>query len=245
VRASDGALLGSAIIHSGPDFDRERPDVAFLADWNEYLIVYTCEDPAGNRQVRGKLAPADLSGVGSDPEITIAAAVADDYWPAVEAHGDGFLVAWARRQGTPAAVQIRARRVSSSGIPQGGASGFLINGFSQLPGGYVTDVQFAGEQGFLVGWNHSDSSSVTGPDHHGRFVELGEDQPAYLEFPTFSTVGWDQWGSFACNEAGRCLIAAEITDGVDARFVSAWRAHIDGFEDGGFGGWDAVVGAIP
>lgn len=244
VRASDGALLGAAVVESGTDFDRSQPKAAYLAARDDYLIAYTCEDASGDRQVRAKVVADDLVGVGTSPEVVIASPPVDDYAPAVGAEGDGYLVAWARRQGTPAATQIRARRVSGDGVPIGSTSGFLVNDFAGLPSGSVTDVRFAGEQGFLVGWVHNDSSSPTGADQHGRYVELGDDQPAYLEFPALATSDWDQWGPFACRSSGQCLIAVEVTGGVDARFITAWRVHGDGFEDGSFAGWDAVVGAV-
>jgi hypothetical protein len=38
---------------------------------------------------------------------------------------------------------------------------------------------------------------------------------------------------------------ASVAEGVDARFFSGWLLQQDGFEDGGFGGWTVVVGAVP
>ena len=222
VRAADGVLLGSAVVATGSDGDRSAIRGAHLSGRNQYLLVYDFEDPADNEEVHAKLAPGDLSGVGAASELILASGSGDHSSPVVAAEGDEYLVAWTYYDASwpHETTEIRARRFAGDGTPLGPAGGFLVDEFAGAKGISTRQVRFAGEQGFLVGWFYSDPSCPTGGDLHGRFVELGADQAAGLEFPT-----------------------VEDFDGVDASFVSAWRTHADGFEDGGFGGWSTVAGA--
>ena len=247
VRASDGAPLGSAVIATGSDGDRDGIRLAHLTGRDQYLLVYDFEDPAENEEVRAKLAPGDLSGVGAAPELILASGSGDHRAPAAAAEGDEYLVAWTYYDDNwpNLTTEIRARRFAGDGTPLGPAGGFLVDEFQGARGIQTRQVRFAGEQGFLIGWYYNDPSCPTGGDLHGRFVEFGADQAAYLEFPTVATDNSDQPGYFACAGSGQCMILTDDNDGVDVHFATAWRTHTDGFEDGGFGGWSVVVGNIP
>ena len=247
VRAGDGAVLGSAIVATGSDGDRTRVHAAHLPGRDQYLLVFGFEDLAENEEVHAKLAPGNLSGVGAASELILAAGGGDHLAPVVAAEGDEYLVAWAYWDDTwpHLTTEIRARRFAGDGTPLGPTGGFLVDEFQGAQGIQTRGVRFAGEQGYLIGWSYSDNRTPTGIDLHGRFVESGADQAAYTEFPTIATVNWDQLGHFACRSTGLCMVLVDDFEGVKARFVTAWRAHVDGFEDGGFGGWSAVVGATP
>ncbi len=247
VRASDGLLLGSAIVATGADGDRGMIRAAHLAGRDQYLLVYNFEDLLENEQARAKFAHGDLSGVAAAPELVLSTGPGEGSVPVVGAQGDEYLVAWRYTDDAwpPTTTEVRTRRFAGDGTPLGPPGGFLIDEFEGTATIQVRQVRFAGEQGFLVGWYYSDSRCATGVDQHGRFVEFGADQAAYLEFPAVATTDHDGPGYFACSEAGQCMILTEYSDGVKARFVTAWRAHTDGFEDGGFGGWTSVTGASP
>jgi len=246
VRASDGVLLGSAVVATGTDGDRDGIRPAHLAGRDQYLLVYDFEDLAENEEVRAKLAPGDLVGVGAAPELILASGLGDHRAPVVAAEGDEYLVAWTYYDDNwpNLTTEIRARRFAGDGTPLGPAGGFLVDEFAAAGGIQTRQVQFAGEQGFLIGWYYRDPNGSDG-DLHGRFVEVGTDQAAFLEFPTVSTDSLDQPGYFACADSGQCMVLTEDNEGVDVYFTTAWRALVDGFEDGGYGGWSVVVGDIP
>lgn len=246
VRESDGAVLGSAIVASGSDGERTGVRAAHLPGQDRYMIVFDHEDSLDEQEIHAKFANGNLAGVGAAPEIVVAGGGGQDSGPAVGAHGDDFLVAWRHEDDWPPTFsEVRARRFAGDGTPLGPAGGFLVDEFEGVAGIRVREVEYAGDQGFLIGWYYSDDRSPTGKDHHGRFVESGADQAAYTEFPTLATSEWDREGFLTCAAFGRCMILAETFDGVTVRFVSAWRTLTDGFEDGTFDGWSAVVGAAP
>jgi hypothetical protein len=242
VRADNGLLLSSAIVATGSDGERTWPRVAHLADRDQYLVTYTFEDATEDEEVRAKIAAGDLLGVGSGPELSIAATVGNDRYAGVGAHGDGYLVAWLHQENSFVNGEIRARRLAGDGSPLGTSGGFLVSGFPDTLGGVVSGVRFNGDQGFFVGWGNRTAGDT---DQHGRYVELGSDEAAFFEFPSFATQDWDGPGRFACNGTGQCLVVCRIQAGVHAGFVTAWRVLSDGFEDGTVGGWSVVVGASP
>ena len=247
VRAADGVVLGSAIVATGADGDRDGIRPAHLAGRDQYLLVFDFEDLAENQEVHAKLAPGDLSGVGAAPELVLASGSGDHRAPVAAAEGDEYLVAWTYYDDNwpNLTTEIRARRFAGDGTPLGPAGGFLVDEFQDARGIQTRQVQFAGEQGFFIGWYYSDPRCPTGSDQHGRFVELGADHAAYLEFPTVATTNWDLPGYVACAASGQCMVLTETNDGVDAHFATAWRAHTGSFEDGTLDGWSAVVGAAP
>jgi len=247
VRASDGVLLGSAVVATGTDGDRDGIRPAHLASRDQFLLVYDFEDLAENEEVHAKLAPGDLSGVGAAPELILASGSGDHRAPVVAAEDDEYLVAWTYYDDNwpNLTTEVRARRFAGDGTPLGPSGGFLVDEFEGARGIQTRQVWFAGEQGFFIGWYYSDPACPTGGDQHGRFVEFDADQAAYLEFPTVATTDSDGPGYVACAVSGQCMVLTEDNLGVDAHIVTAWRAHTDGFEDGGYGGWSVVVGNIP
>lgn len=241
VQASNGALLSWANIATGTDGNRRDLRAAHLSERDQYLLVYEFWSAATGYEIRAKIAPGNLSGVSVAPEITIAASSANDELPAVAAGGDQYLVAWLHTENVLGASGIRARAVSGDGTPIGGINGFRVSEFLH-PAGYTMPlVHFAGEHGFLVGWDHDDSTTLTMEDTHGRFVELDSDQAAFLEFPTYATVDWDYFGHFACSGRGDCLMLRDGLTGIDGRFVVGWRIFSDGFEISDTSGWSSTT----
>lgn len=240
-----GVVVGSTVVASSAGIDRTYVMAAHLAGRDQYLITYTCEDPADYLEIRAKIAPGDLAGVAGAPEIGIATNTGLDEISAVGAQGDEYLVAWRRLSASTASVQVRARRVSGDGVPQGSADGFPVSNFLDNASTVTAAVDHAGDQGFLVGWEHLDNSSPTGSDQHGRYVVPGTDAASFLEFPTHDAGGGEQGGRFACRDNGQCLVLADVQNGVDARLVTSWTVQVEGFEGGTIDGWDDVVGWVP
>ncbi|MEJ2581460.1 MAG: hypothetical protein P8127_07475 [Acidobacteriota bacterium] len=245
VRASDGALLTWANVATGSDGGRTSLRAAHLAGRDQYLLVYNFAPTAGDPEIRAKIAPGHLGGVSPAPEMTIASTLTSYESPAVAAIDDDYLVVWSHLDVSNVGG-IRARRVSGDGSPQGPAGGFRVSEFEHNVVAYsVPLVEFAGQQGFLVGWDHDDAATPTQEDLHGRFVEPGMDHASFTEFPTWATIDWDFFGHFACSRTGQCLSLRDGMTGIDGRFVWAWLVFAHGFDEGTFEGWSQVVGATP
>ena len=241
VQASNGALLSWANIATGTDGNRQDLRAAHLSERDQYLLVYEFSSAATGYEIRAKIAPGNLSGVSVASEIAIAVGSLGNGTPAVAAGGDQYLVAWLHTENVLGASGIRARAVSGDGTPIGGINGFRVSEFLH-PATYTMPlVHFAGEQGFLVGWDHDDPTTLTTEDTHGRFVELDSDQAAFLEYPTYATVDGDYFGHFACSGRGECLMLRNGPTGIDGRFVVGWRIFSDGFEISDTSGWSSTT----
>lgn len=246
VRASDGALLSWANVATGSDGSRSSLRAAHLAGRDQYLLVYNFDPTLGDGEIRAKIAPGHLGGVSPAPEMTIASNMANFDFPAVAGIDDDYLVVWLHWDSVSNASGIRARRVAGDGSPLGSADGFPVSGIEHPGIAHSRPlVEFAGRQGFLVGWDHDDSETPTQEDLHGRFVEPRMDFASFTEFPTWATTDWDFYGHFACSGTGQCLSLRNGSTGIDGRFLWTWQVFAHGFEEGNFEGWSQAVGVTP
>lgn len=168
------ASLSWANVATGPEF-RMDPHVAFDEAARKYLITYNREASLGF-DIAAKSAVANLLGVSVAPEIEVYATTGDDASGNELASADGeFLVAWTNDTTATSDIDIRARRVSGDGVPQGPGTGFTVETFQSVTswGGQVGDVSQVPGYGYVVVWS-TPGGSV---DLWGCSVLTGHDAP--------------------------------------------------------------------
>lgn len=148
------ASLSWANVATGPEF-RMDPHVAFDEAGGKYLITYSREATMAF-DIAAKSAVASLLGVSVAPEIEVCAGTGCDTYGNELASANGeFLVAWTNDTAATNDIDIRARRVSGEGVPQGPNTGFAIETFQSVTswGGQVGDVSHVPGYGYVVVWS--------------------------------------------------------------------------------------------
>lgn len=173
------------------------------------LIAFTYGDSAtGGQTLRAKWVLQDLSDVGTSPMFIISPSYTATT-AAVSTSPYGYLVSWSLS--TPAPDQVRARRVTSDGVPLGSDAGFAVSGT------YTTNIEppqqaHANVRGFgqqLVAWL-IDSG---GPRKlMGRYVQDGA---LGAEFQISAGANDKSDVAVACSANGSCMVVSGIQDGLD------------------------------
>jgi hypothetical protein len=205
VRAEDGALLSWRNLATGANEKRQSPDVAYYPARDEYLVVY--EYIKGTtREVRGSRFNYHMGTVY--PEFAISDQ--SDYpSEATVAAGPGeYLVLWGTyTAGTD--YNIRGRRVSGDGMPQGASAGFDIAGAGTTQGYRHPDVSYSEPFGYLVAMEFGHSNART--DVVARIVMPEQDSATGELFPLFDFPDYQYSPRVACSPHGQCLIVERDT----------------------------------
>jgi hypothetical protein len=172
------ASLSWANVSTGAEF-RTYPHVAFDHSSRHYLITYNRWSPEFH--VVAKLAVASLLGVSVAPEIEVCATSDDAMGNDVASANGEFLVVWTHQEFGTSNVDIRARRVSNGGVPQGAATGFVVESYSAVTswGGFGGDVSRVPGYGYIVVW----SNPGTAVDVWGCSILNGQDGTWGNPFP--------------------------------------------------------------
>lgn len=234
VRASDGQLIGQNTVASGMGGARTWPAVAYSAaayDGNGgYLVAYTHQNTATyEMEIRSKSARADLAGLWPSPEITVCPTGNRQDRPVVAAGPDEYLVIWSETILDPSGVQVRGRRMSTDGTPQGGPAGFDVGEVDTI---HEADRQLAlayGEgYGYLATWHFEEP----GPTDtiYGRYALAGQDSASGSQFAIASLPHTESFPAVACAPSGDCLVVYSWWDGSDrdirGRFVRPRRIYL-------------------
>jgi hypothetical protein len=226
LKASDGTLQSGGVpIAAGVGQYRRQPDVAYNPDRNNYLVVYSYEEPASSGcSIPARIASADLLVLSR--EFRVGANPGCGYEPAVATGPGEYLVVWSTSD------QVYGRRVGAEGMPRGPSGGFALPSTAPAPNRRNPDVAYRAGFGYLATWWQFQESSEEG-DVYGRFVLPGGDQAAGSEFLMDGSVQYQGRPSVACAPGGNCLVAEEhipTTDPGDleirGRLVGLWRSHL-------------------
>ncbi len=161
-----------ANVATGPEF-RITPHVAFDRSSRKYLITYNIQNPG--LHVAAKLAVPNLLGISVAPEIDVCVTADDALGNGVATANGEFLVVWTHLPFGTSDVDIRARRVSNGGGPQGPAAGFPIETYQSVTswGSFGGDVSPVPGYGFVVVWSTPGSTA----DVWGSSILTGNDAP--------------------------------------------------------------------
>lgn len=224
VRGSDGALLSQNTVASDLLLARNMPSVAYspaaYSGNGGYFIAYQYLDTVSYaKEIRGKVAPGDLFGLYTNPEISIC--TTNYPWEPIAAYGDEqYLVSW--WASVPGGTQVRGRRVGNDGTPQGSAHGFSISTAYSAGPYRPSALAHGAAQGYLVVWL-DDGSGPSLEDVHGGYVMDGQDSAAGDPFAIDDTAPSQDTPSVACAPYGGCLVAYmwwNVTDwDIGARLV--------------------------
>jgi hypothetical protein len=218
---------GSGVnIATGAGQQRVFPDVAYNQARNQYLVVYTF-DIGSDGHIYGKVASANLGTLGS--EIAICNDSNDQYFPAVAAGPDEYLVVWEDGTWGTNDYDIYARRVSGAGVPEGPAGGFAV-AFTTSNLHVEPAVSYGSVYGYLVTWRYA-SGGASGDDIYARRVRAGADAAWGSEFAIDNDDYPQRTPAVACGTSGDCLVVeADSWPGSDyeirARFVLARRVYV-------------------
>ncbi len=234
VRASDGHLISQNTVASGMDGERTFPSVAYSPAAYDgsggYLIAYFYHDMATyEMEIRSKPTRAELAELWPSPEITVCPNGNAQDQPVVAAGPGEYLVIWAETILDPFGRQVRGRRMSTDGTPQGDPAGFSIGGIDTVD---ELEQQFAlayGERyGYLATWHFEEPSP---PDTiYGRYVLAGRDSTSGGQFAVASLSHMDSDPAVACEPSGDCLVVYSWWNGGDydikGRFVRLYRIYV-------------------
>jgi len=168
--SATGELIGDPFRVCGAGalgFDH-APAIAW--DGSETLVVWSDgrNDADRGTDVYGRRVSADGAPQGADFRISGTNAVADEYNPAVAWNGTGYLVVWEdSRDDAARGVDVRGRRVSAAGAPEG--KDFRISGTSATADDNAPAVA-SGSGNFLVVWQDSRMLPDRQLDIYGRVV---------------------------------------------------------------------------
>jgi hypothetical protein len=233
VRASDGQLVGQSTVASGMDGARTWPSVTYSPAAYDgaggYLIAYSYQNTATYAvEIRSKPARADLAGLWSSPETTVCPTGNGQYQPVVAAGPGEYLVIWAETIPDPSGKQVRGRRLSLDGTPQGDPVGFDIGEVDTVDELYQQFALAYGDiYGYLATWHFEESSP---PDTlYGRYVLAGQDSASDDQFAVASISHTNTYPAVACEPSGDCLVVNSWWDGgdydIEGRFVRLHRVY--------------------
>jgi hypothetical protein len=195
----NGSGIDNAAIVSGSGEYRGFPDVAYDAEYNRYLIVYSNEGPFLPR-ILGKTVSADLSSFSPDFHYN------DDnvlgYEAEISCGLKDCLVVWSGGF----AGYVKARRVSHDATPLGPTGGFEIAGVIKDVIQRNPNVSIFNPWGYLVTWDYFVTTTADHGDVYGRVVAFGRDKPMDLEFPIDDRKYFEGDSSLACDPTGSCLL---------------------------------------
>lgn len=195
-----GSLVGSAILAAGDPYSCYfEPDVAYIEQYNHYLVVYGAEFPFIPR-ILGKTISADLSSLS--PEFHYNDDEVIGYNPDIACSLNECLVSW----GSGTHGYVKARRVSLDGTPLGPFGGFEIGHTIENIHKRVPSVSLFNPWGYLVVWFTWDIHSNDHGDIYSRVVGFGKDQPLGSEYPVDNRPYYESQPSLACGPTGSCLL---------------------------------------
>ena len=228
VDASDGTVDSSAVtIATGASQYRVEPDVAYNPARNNYLVVYSYQNPSIPRcYIACKTASDDL--LSFSPEFQVGADVGCGYQTAVANGPDEYLVVWHTLD------QVYGRRVAYDGMPQGPSGGFPLPTTAPAEFRREPDVSYGAGFGYLATWDDFDGSTSDERDVYGRYVLPGADQALGSEFLIDGSPHYQADPGVACAPSADCLVAEEHNatayPGGDreirGRLVSLWRIYV-------------------
>lgn len=220
VRASDGALLSWRNLASGPNEKRSRPHVAYNTARDEYLVVYDYVKGT-SMQIRGTRFNHHMGTVY--PEIAISDKTNYPSDARVAAGPNEYLVLWTTYT-AGMDRDVRGRRVSGKGIPQGPAAGFNIAGAGTEDGYRYQDLAFSERLGYLVAMEYEPPGSRT--DIVARFVMPEQDAATGELLPLFQFPELQYSPQVACAPQGHCLIVERDTWDPDELYRWAIRGRV-------------------
>ena len=242
VRASDGSVVGSAIVAGDVSKTRQYAHVAYNTADNNYLIAYTVE----NAWVAVKLSPADLAGIAAATEQEIrsdADSVSGDL--GLAAGPSQFLVAWSENATGGLPGTIRARRVSLSGLPLGPADGFVVSpGLNSWSWRDSVGVGWGLFGSFVMAWDAHDAGGLD--DLSGTVVRPGSDNAGTKTVAVCDVTPDQFYSALDCAPSGACLVAYTEYDsvGVDTDIKAKLFRPVpfaDGFESSDTSEWSSAV----
>ena len=209
--SATGELVGNPFRVCGAGalgFD-QAPAIAW--DGSETLVVWSDNrnETERNYDIYGRRVSADGVPQGADFRISGTNAVADEYDPAVAWNGTGYLVVWEDlRDELDRGVDVRGRRVSAAGAPEG--KDFRISGTSATADDVAPAVA-SGSGNFLVVWQDSRLLPDRQSDIYGRIVSAaGKPVGANFRVCGPQATGWD-W------------VPAVVWDGTIPAYLVVWQ----------------------
>jgi hypothetical protein len=228
VDASAGTVDPSPVtIATGASQYRVTPAVAYNPERNNYLAVYSYQNPSISRcYIACKTASADLTAFS--PEFQVGADVGCGYDPAVATGPDEYLVVWHTLD------EVYGRRVAYDGMPQGAPGGFILATTSETMY-YLRnpDVSYGAGFGYLAVWEDFDAQLTYAV--YGRYVLPGADEPLGGGFVIDgSSPHRQRWPNVACAHGSHCLAVEERNPSaypsgdyeIRGRFVSPERTYV-------------------
>ena len=209
--SATGELIGNPFRVCGAKalgFDH-APAIAW--DGSETLVVWSDSrnETERNYDIFGRRVSADGVPQGADFRISGTSAVADEYKPAVAWNGTEYLVVWEDlRDDAARGVDVRGRRVSAAGAPEG--KDFRISDTSATADDKAPAVA-SDNVNFLVVWQDSRLRPDRQTDIYGRIVSAAG-QPVGANFRVCGpqATGWD-W------------VPAVVWDGTIPTYLVVWQ----------------------
>jgi hypothetical protein len=233
VHAADGTLDSWSAVASGGLGYRSWPAVAYNAAAYSgdggYLIAYTLYNTTTlDNDVRGKVTQGHLGDLWGNPEITICPHGDGQYDPALATGPDEYLAVW--REVLSSGYQVRGRRVSMDGTPQGSADGFGISALDIHPTVEQPAVAYGGPHGYQAVWPYNSFGPTTALDIHGRSVRAGHDWASDSPFVIDDTAPVQIEPDVACSPSGDCLVVYAWWNGdnydIGGRFLRPQRTYL-------------------
>ncbi len=239
LRTTDLTLLAWEAVASDSADDRENARVAYNVGENNYLIAYT----RGQSAISGKIVPADLAGLSSAPEIEIlgASGLQVSEMIGLAASVTEYLVTW--DYSLLSGRTTRARRVTSAGVPQGPADGFLVfDGLQSFTRIGPTEVSHGSYDSFVLAWD-AENNVADLYDVDGAVVRPGNDVTTSGPLIVAGGAAHQFSSRIACADTGQCLVVYSDEEtqndvNIRARFFRP-IVFASGFESGDTSSWSS------